>query len=74
MANWLEEEGFVNKSRRDITLSYLRLVFGTSTAIQLKRACQSLRNAAKAHEEENLGKKFKLSWLALRSLAEQGGE
>lgn len=75
MAQWLEKEGFCLKRHREVTLSYLRLVFGSCTAEQLKRACQLLRRMARAHEESQKHYKawektrFAISWLRLKRVS-----
>lgn len=79
LASWLESQGFALKKRRDITLSYLNLVFGHCTAPQLKAVCRTLRQLALKHDESQKHKKawektrFRISWLALRRMTDVRG-
>jgi hypothetical protein len=72
MAAWLEREGFTLKKRRAVTMSYLALVFSTSSASHLRAICQRLQLEARAHEQSQLHRKpeartpYSVNWLALR--------
>jgi hypothetical protein len=75
MAQWLEKEGFCLKKHREVTLSYLNLVFGDCTAPQLRATCKTLLALAREHDENQRHKQtwekipLKVSWLALRRMA-----
>lgn len=80
LATWFEKEGFAIKRYREVTISYLTLVFGNCTAAQLKLVCQTARRLALEHDHSQRHKKLwdrtklRVSWLALRSEALEGAK